>query len=462
MIFRRFHDPDLSQTGFLLGCPDTREAIAVDPRRDVAAWLDCARAENLQIIAVTETHIHADYLSGARELASRTGSRLFLSREGGPDWLYRFPHEALYHGSTLTAGRVRLEAVHTPGHTPEHLSFLVTDTGDQEAGQHFLSGDFVFVGDLGRPDLLDEAAGGTDTRFPAARTLFRSLKEKFLTLPAAVRVWPGHGAGSACGRNLGSEPSTTVGQEKLSSWWAPYVEAGDEDGFVAELLRDQPDAPWYFSRMKTLNRAGPDLRGAVPALSRLDVQDVQDGEFLIIDARTDAQAGSSPAGALRIPGSGRFATHAAWVLDPEDGDAQDIVLLADSTAAAERLCAALLRIGIDRVAGFLTDADARALSPAEDAVVEPAALDTLGGAMLLDIRTVTEHEAGHIPGSRRIGGGAVLKQLNELPRDRPIVVYCQSGGRVPPVVSALRRSGYDARELRGSYVGWLFSGGASG
>lgn len=454
MIFRRFHDPDLAQSGFLLACPDTREAVAVDPRRDIGAWLDCASAEHLKITAVTETHIHADYLSGARELAARTGAQLLLSAEGGPDWLYRFPHRPLTHGSVITAGTLRLEALHTPGHTPEHLSFLVSREGSDE--QHLLTGDFVFVGDVGRPDLLDEVAGGSDTRFPAARTLFRSLRDTFSALPNEVRVWPGHGAGSACGRNLGADPSTTVGQEKNSAWWAPYVRADDEDGFAAELLAGQPDAPWYFGRMKRHNREGPALVGDLPGLREFSPGELAGGTRLLLDTRAAAPGGCSPRGALRVPAGGRFVTHAAWVLDPE-GDARELVLLADSRAEAERLRQALLRIGVDRVAGFSNSTEGLHLDAA--APVAPGGLAGLEEAVLLDVRTEAEHAAGHIPGSVRIAGGTVLKQLDRLPRDRPVVVYCQSGGRVPPVVSALRQEGFDARELHGSYLGWLLSGG---
>jgi len=456
MIFRRFHDPDLAQTGFLLACQETREAIAVDPRRDTAAWLDCARAENLKITAVTETHIHADYLSGARELANQTGAKLYLSAEGGPDWLYGYPHEPLKNGDVITAGTVRLDVLHTPGHTPEHLSFLVSGAGDA-AGPHLLTGDFVFVGDVGRPDLLDEAAGGTDTRFPAARTLFRSLKDVFVQLPDETRVWPGHGAGSACGRNLGSEPSTTVGHEKRSSWWAPFVRDGDEDGFTTELLAGQPDAPWYFGRMKRHNRAGPALYGELTPLPEIGAGRLRNADLLAVDARSGLPDGRSPLGALRLPPGGRFVTHAAWVLDPEETD-RDIVLLTDDAAEAERLRAALLRIGVDTVAGY--SADPEAFRNGTYPSVPPAGLAGLEDPVLLDIRTGAEHEAGHIPGSVRLHGGRVLKQLEQLPRDRPVIVYCQSGGRVPPVVSALRQRGFDAHELQGSYVGWLLAGGA--
>lgn len=217
MLFKRIYDEDLAQASYLIGCQSNGTAVVVDPRRDVQVYVDEAERSNMKIVAVTETHIHADYLSGARELAHATGATLYLSDEGGEDWQYRFEHEGLVDGSEIKLGNITLTVVHTPGHTPEHLSFLVRDGAATAEPGYILTGDFVFVGDLGRPDLLDETAGGGDTRLPMAKQLFRSLKEKFATLPDFVQVWPGHGAGSACGKSLGAVDSSTVGYEKLVS-----------------------------------------------------------------------------------------------------------------------------------------------------------------------------------------------------------------------------------------------------
>lgn len=261
MFFKQFYDTDLAQGSYMIGCQATGEAAVIDPRRDIEVYLAEAAAKGLRITAVSETHIHADYLSGSRELVAATGARLYLSDEGGPDWLYPFAHEPLNHGATFEVGNIGFKAVHTPGHTPEHMMFLVTDRPRGHQPVLALTGDFVFVGDLGRPDLLDEAAGYENTRFEGARRLFGSLKQHFVTLPGHVQVWPGHGAGSACGKALGAVASSTVGYEKLTAWWAGYVANDDEEGFVAELLEGQPDAPSYFGRMKRHNRQGPALRG---------------------------------------------------------------------------------------------------------------------------------------------------------------------------------------------------------
>ncbi|HEU4492905.1 MAG TPA: MBL fold metallo-hydrolase, partial [Rubrobacteraceae bacterium] len=270
MLFQRIYDEDLAQASYFIGCQASGEALVVDPRRDVRVYLEEAEKNDMRITAVTETHIHADYLSGSRELAATTGATLYLSDEGDEEWKYGFEGEKLYDADEIRIGNVTLKALHTPGHTPEHLSFVVTDGATTEEPGFVLTGDFVFVGDLGRPDLLDEAAGGKDTRYVGAKQMFWSLGEKFLTLPDYVQVWPGHGAGSACGKALGALPSSTVGYERLFSWWGDYVQRGDEESFVDALLEGQPDAPLYFGRMKRQNRSGPALLGERPALKNYE------------------------------------------------------------------------------------------------------------------------------------------------------------------------------------------------
>ncbi|MDN5856661.1 MAG: MBL fold metallo-hydrolase, partial [Actinomycetia bacterium] len=259
MLLERIYDNDLAQAGYLIGCQASGEAAVVDARRDIAVYLDLAEQHGMRIVAVTETHIHADYLSGTRELAAATGANMYVSGEGGDDWQYGFEATRLHDREAITIGRLRIEARHTPGHTPEHLAFLVTDGAFAEEPGYMLSGDFVFAGDLGRPDLLDEAAGGVDTRYEGARQLFVSLRDTLLTLPDHVQIFPGHGSGSACGKALGALPSTTVGYERRNAWWRPYLSTGDEQGFIDELLDGQPDAHAYFGRMKRQNKQGPQV-----------------------------------------------------------------------------------------------------------------------------------------------------------------------------------------------------------
>ena len=269
MFFRQIQEPNLSQYAYLIGCQRTGEAIIIDPMRDIERYKALAAQEDLRIVAATETHIHADYLSGAREIAEQEKVKLYLSDLGGPDWQYFWAKDSSYdvtfvqHGSTFKVGNIAFKVLHTPGHTPEHISFLVTDLGggaDEPMG--LLSGDFVFVGDLGRPDLLETAAGEEGAQEPAARILFQSVQD-FLTLPEYLQIWPGHGAGSACGKALGAVPESTVGYEKRFN--ASIQAALDgEDHFVSAILDGQPEPPLYFARMKHLNKHGASRIGSNP------------------------------------------------------------------------------------------------------------------------------------------------------------------------------------------------------
>lgn len=457
MLFTRIYDDGLAQASYFIGCQATGEAVVVDPRRDVGVYLREAEAQQMTIRAVTETHIHADYLSGSRELSAATGAPLYLSEEGGPEWRYRFAHQPLKNGDVIRVGNLRLEARHTPGHTPEHLSFLLTDGAASTDPGFLLSGDFVFVGDVGRPDLLDESGLGADTRRPMARQLFESLRESFWTLPDWVQLWPGHGAGSACGKALGAVASSTVGYEKRVAWWAPYVAQDDAEGFVTALLTGQPDAPAYFGRMKRHNREGPALMGARPPLRRYRPAELQDrlgSEVVLLDTRPRERHGQSAVpGSLHAPAGKDFSSYSAWIIDPER-ETRPIVLFAAGPEQAEALRDELSRVGIDEVAGYLESFGGLTQRPVP--TLAPQRLPELPQAHLLDVRSQSEFDEGHIPGAHQLHGGRVLWHLDELPNDGPIVVYCQSGARSAAVASALRAAGFEhLLELEGSYAGWL-------
>src|SRR4051812_30775973 len=269
MLLKRFYDEGLAQASYLVGAEQTGEALVIDPLRDLELYLAAAADEELRITHVTETHIHADFLSGARHLVRATGARLLLSAEGGPDWQYRFaPNERaelLRDGDSLIIGEIRVDVRHTPGHTPEHLIFLVTDTAVADRPLGIFTGDFVFVGDVGRPDLLERAAHIAGTMESSARALFQSLRS-MREYPEYLQLWPGHGAGSACGKSLGALPSTTLGYERLFNW---AFQVTDEEEFVRAVLAGQPEAPKYFGRMKLLNRDGPPAHTAT-SLRALD------------------------------------------------------------------------------------------------------------------------------------------------------------------------------------------------
>ena len=316
-------------------------------------YLDGAKSEGLRITHVTETHIHADFVSGARALAARTGATLLLSAEGGADWQYAFAAAdgatLLHDGDRFKVGTVRFEVMHTPGHTPEHIAFLVTDTAATEEPMALVSGDFVFVGDVGRPDLLEKAARQAGTMVQGAKTLFRSL-EKFRALPDHLQVWPGHGAGSACGKSLGAVPSTTVGYEKIANWGVATTVEAD---FVRGVLDGQPEPPAYFAIMKGVNRVGPsrDVNPLVaPTLPADALGSALANGSVVVDTRSVAAhaAGHVP-GTINVPVNRSFATWAGSLV-PYD---RDVLLIADGDAAAARATRALVLIGIDRVRGWV-------------------------------------------------------------------------------------------------------------
>lgn len=459
MLLERIYDEDLAHASYIIGCQAKGEALVIDPRRDLGDYLRIAEANGMQIVGVAETHIHADYLSGTRELAAATRATVYVSDEGGPDWTYGAHFDGavrMKDGHKVRFGSITVQAVHTPGHTPEHMSLLVTDGAQADAPGFMLTGDFVFVGDLGRPDLLDEAAGGEDTRFDGGRALFASLRDHFLTLPDYVQVLPAHGAGSACGKALGAIPTTTVGYERAFAWWAPYLREGDEQGFLDELLSGQPDAHAYFGRMKVQNREGPAVLGAVPELVEYSAEglrpELDADRVILVDTRHSSlvHEGTVP-GSLSIPGAAKIASFGAWAYNPE-AETRPLVLLADSADDAERMRDHLIRVGIDAVRGWIGSLDGLDLVPPR--LIAPQELDGIERVMLLDVRNKTEYTSGHLPGAQQLSGGRVLWHMGKLPQDGTIVTYCQSGVRSSVAASALRRQGYDIAELYGGYLGW--------
>jgi len=456
MYFKRFYDTDLAQASYLIGCQQTGECLVLDPVRDTRPYLQEAESQKLQITHVTETHIHADYLSGSRELAQVTGAKLFLSDEGGEDWQYTYNdgnQVKLHDNDTFMVGNLRIHALHTPGHTPEHFSFLVTDTPRGELPNLLLTGDFVFVGDLGRPDLIDEAAGGPDTRFEGAKQMFASLRDRFLTLPDFVQVWPGHGSGSACGKALGAVESTTVGYERALSWWAPLVQDNNEQAFVDELLAGQPDAPSYFGRMKSQNKAGPALLGKRTAIDQLSTTQVQqaleDGARLLdTRPRSDFQQDAVP-GSIHLPAGQTFETWAGWLLDPE----RNYMLFAQNAEQAELLRHRLWMVGVDRVQGFIDSFEGLTLEPQSAVPIDQ--IPDLQAAYVLDVRAESEYAAGHLPNAHQLHAGRLMTHLTEFPRVQEIVVHCQGGARSAAAVSLLRAEGFtNVTELAGGYEAW--------
>lgn len=467
MILKRLYDDKLAQAGYLVGCSATGEALVVDPNRDVERYVAAARAEGLRVTHVTETHIHADFVSGARELAQAAGAQLYLSAEGGEDWSYAFAEESgatlLRDGDSFRVGStVRIDVLHTPGHTPEHLSFVVTDTGGADRPMGVLTGDFVFVGDVGRPDLLERAAQRQGTMEEGARTLFRSLQRFKALLPDWVQLWPGHGAGSACGKALGAVPQSTLGYEKLFNWG---LAAADEEEFVRAVLAGQPEPPMYFAEMKRVNRDGPAPLGGlrppplVPA-ARLDALLAE--EATVVDARPGAEfARRHVPGTLGVPLGKSFPTWAGSVVPA----GRPVYLLADEGPGAEA-ARDLALIGLDAAGRFApeaveewTRAHGSAGTVADVSPEEMEQRRLTGRVELVDVRNSSEWEAGHLAGARNLPLGRLAERLGELPRDRTLVVHCQSGARAGVAVSLLQARGFrDVLHLAGDFAGWKAAG----
>jgi hydroxyacylglutathione hydrolase len=469
MFLQRFYDDALAQASYLVGCAATGEALVVDPSRDVAQYVDTAKREGLRVTHVTETHIHADFVSGARELAAATGAQLLLSAEGGAEWQYAYAKAdgatLLRDGDVIRVGNVRVEAMHTPGHTPEHLCFVVTDTAAADRPMGVFTGDFVFVGAVGRPDLLERAVHQSGTMEKGARQLFASLQRFKAMLPDWVQLWPGHGAGSACGKSLGAVPSTTLGYERLFNRGLAEV---DEAAFVADVLAGQPEPPMYFAEMKRMNREGPRVLGTLPRPPRrpdAELADVLRGGALVVDTRPAAEfARRHVPGTLNVPLGKSFPTWAGSVL----AYGRDFHLLAPEGADGGRMAAAardLAMIGLDRVAGWFAasaiDAAVSAGSAGTVAEVQPEELDGVlaGGAELVDVRNSSEFAAGHLPGALNLPLGRLAERLDELPRGRTLVVHCQSGARASVAAGLLASRGFgDVRHLAGDYAGWAGAG----
>ncbi len=470
MLLKRFYHEGLAQASYLVGCQRTGEALLIDANRDADQYIAAASSEGLRITHVTETHIHADYLSGSRELARRTGARLLLSAEGGDDWQYAFAAgdgaRLLHDGDTFMVGNLRIDVVHTPGHTPEHLTFVLTDTPAAPHPVGAFTGDFIFVGDVGRPDLLERAANIEGTMRAGGAQLFRSLRRFTERFPDYLQLWPGHGSGSACGKALGAVPQTTLGYEKVANW---ALQVADEASFIEAVLEGQPDPPRYFAVMKRLNRAGPALLGHLPTPSHIAataLADVVASGSLVLDIRSaDVAANRFIPGTLNVPFNRAFVGWAGWLADYD----RDLYLLSDSTddAAARAAAAELAMIGLDRVAGWF-GADAFTGWEAQGRhfdVIPQVDPDTLaewmasGSATVIDVRAHDEFQAGHLAGARHAPLGRLPESLPTLADAPHLVMQCQSGGRSAIAASLARLRGVrHVSNLRGGIQGWQEAG----
>jgi hydroxyacylglutathione hydrolase len=464
MLLERFHDELLAQTSYLVACQEAKIAVVVDPNRDIDRYIEAAARHKLTIAFVTETHIHADFVSGSRDLARRTGARLLLSGTGGDDWQYRFAaHDGariVRQGDTIDLGAVRVSVRETPGHTPEHIAFVVTDRAASERPIGMLTGDFIFVGDVGRPDLLERAANVPGSMAAMARALFRSLRATS-DLPDYLQIWPGHGAGSACGKSLGAMPSTTLGYERLVNW---AFQIDDAERFVESVLAGQPEPPKYFAMMKAINRDGPPAALAAIDLHELNLTELEAAMAAgasIVDVRSTADfaAGHIPR-ALNLPTGSSFATWAGSLL-PYD---RDIVLLADDRRRIARARHGLTLIGLDRVIGWagapVRDAWRRKTGPLETvAHIDVRQLSASNHRTVIDVRGAAEWSEGHMPGAKHLFLGDLVELTRDIPPDTPIAVHCQGGTRSAIGASLLQAHGFtNVANVSGGIRAWEAAG----
>jgi hydroxyacylglutathione hydrolase len=435
-MFQRFFDDGLAQASFLLACPRTREALIIDPRRDVDVYVEAARAQDLRLQYSIETHVHADFACGSRELLA-AGTKAIA----GPGSNLHYPHHEVQDGERLRVGDISIQFMHTPGHTPEHISILVNQP-DQPT--RIFTGDTLFAGAVGRPDLLGEQ----QTR-ALANSLYDSLFTKLLALDDGIEVHPGHGAGSLCGAGISSEPFSTIGRERRFN---PMLQHHDRDQFVAAVLADLPETPPYFPRMKKLNQQGAPVLGLVngyrgpAAISASATTAAIKAGALLLDLRPPAEfAERHPAGALNLGYGPKLGYWAGFVL-PDD--ARVVLLAADERQAADA-ARQLMRIGVSRIDGYLTGGIhgwlAASLPVSSLSMMTAQDLRAAAGSgtapLVVDVRTGKEWSKGHIEGAVHIPLGDLQARAVEIPRDRPVATMCEGGYRSALAASILARAG---------------------
>jgi len=443
MRITQYRIEGLGHLSTLLADEDAGVAAIVDPRRDVDIYLDAASVADLRITHVVETHLHNDYVSGGRELASLSGATHVIG--AGAELAY--DHRPIRNGESFEVGSLRFEALETPGHTPEHVSYAVSDTTRAEEPALLLTGGSLLVGAVGRTDLL-----GADHAVPYAHDLYRSLHDVILRQADFVTVYPTHGAGSLCSTGIASTPMSTIGYERRHD---RLIDPGlDADEFAPRLLARPPAFPRYFARMRPMNQSGPRLFGAhVPAVEPMTAESVEaaiGGGAIVVDARSAAAhaLGHLP-GAVSIPVGTSFGTWLGWIVDPD----RPSVLVVDHPADLDDLSRQALRVGCETVVGYLQGGVTRWIAggrPVEttgrlsvDELADRLEGDPAAVPLLIDVRQANEFMAGHIPGAIHLTAGSLPDRLAELPRDRPIATICASGYRASIAASLLRAAGFE-------------------
>ena len=450
MILTHYYLDCLSHGSYLVGDETSGQAVVVDPRRDIDEYLVDAQANNLTIVGVINTHFHADFVAGHLELADATGAWIGYGARAEAE--YEIRH--LSHGEKVSIGQVELEILDTPGHTWESISIIVREHAGDNVPHAVLTGDTLFIGDVGRPDLAASVGADPDQ---LARALYRSIHTTLLALPDAVRVLPAHGAGSACGKNLSDELESTIGDQRVTN---SAVQPMSEDDFVAMIRGGQPAIPGYFAADAMINRSAHEIIGSARELAPLTLTDVRisvENGARILDTRSPENfALGHLAGSINVGLDGRFSETAGMVIQHDD----TIVIIADFGREAEAGMR-LTRIGFDRVIGYLTN-PMQSLTDIGPLVqvgarVEPDDFEALRrdrAATVLDVRNPGEVEQGAIPGSLRIPLAELSERHAEVPAG-PVIIHCASGWRSSVAASALRNLGYaEVTDLIGGYSAW--------
>lgn len=455
LVLEQIYTEGLAQLSYLVGDDVAGEVAVVDPRRDVDVYLETVRKRGLRVTHIVETHIHADFASGAHELKSRTGATIC----GGRSDDYGFEVEAMDDGDVIRLGSVTLRAMHTPGHTPEHISLLLSDA--QQGNEPFgvLTGDTLFNLDVGRPDLV-----GHGTEKCLATQLYDSVFEKLVPLGDRVEVYPGHAAGSACGTSIGDRRQSTIGNERLFS---PALRKKDQEHFVSWLLGSLPEPPRHYAWLKQVNAMGAPVRGCLPVTPPLSAAEFQLGMqqdgTVVLDARSIlAFGGGHIPGALSIALGAEFPTWVGWMIQPEES----ILLVLENESDIPRAAEHLFRLGYDRIAGYLhggmttwQNGGLPLEHVGEWTVHELNRRKDDPSVTVLDVRADNEWEKGHIPGAQHIYVPHLEQHLGGLDPDQTIVVYCGSGYRASIAASVLKQHDFPSIvNIPGSWNAWTEAG----
>ncbi|NBM21202.1 rhodanese-like domain-containing protein [Streptomyces sp. GC420] len=453
MFFAQYYLDCLSHASYMIADETTGKAVVVDPRRDVSEYVADAEAHGFTIEGVINTHFHADFLAGHLELADRTGAWIGYGQRAEAE----YPIRKLTDGERISLGDVTLQIMETPGHTPESISILLFEHAADETAYGVLTGDALFIGDVGRPDLLASIGVTADE---LGKMLYDSIQHKLMALPDEVRVFPAHGAGSACGKNLSTERQSTIGNQRATNYACQPM---SEEKFLALVTAGQPSAPGYFVYDAILNRKEHDLFDPAHAPRPLSTEEFlarRAAGAVVVDGRDPQEfAAGHVRGSVNVPADGRFAEQAGTVVRPE----QEVVVVAPQDRE-EELVTRLARIGFDKVTGYLREPEG-AFPAIADELTQASRLtvdqlrEALAGdrpPVVVDVRGGGEREEGFIEGSVHIPLAELPKRTAELPADRPLVVHCAGGHRSSIAASLLRHTGHtDVSDLLGGYGAWL-------